>query len=579
MSILGVNSSSIIKSLESTVSSGTGSIIKSLGVKAGISASIDLSNSTAIAQPEPLYTVRPRYYDNLKRGERGVRSAFRLLTSSSDDKPGSSTISKSVRKKLIGNNGYTDFLLTNISYGFNERMQLHQLFGDHVAAFAFGASPVVLSIQGMLIDDIDNGWFPRFVIAYQDYLRATQLGRNFELLQLIVPNAIFTGVITNVQFQQNADNDVLIPFSMQFLVRAYQYLPKTQVEFDGLPSLPDIHINMDSTFAYKTLRDIAKGKSAALTGKSLITAGETIARNLANQAAVDFGSNIYSSINIGGRDYPVQVAISLSVATSLSKASNTAEIISNNVVTSGNASQLASISNVIGGAGITGLYDKLAAVQSMSISPSAQSMFTQSIFNNYLNSSDTSNNITLNIVGAYGNKQSSQISDLIASHTLSNLVNTLQGDLTFYARLNGYLGDNTVSGDPNATVQESKAKGLAGIINRAEDTLKNSSIGQVVTKDINSALDFIKNEKGSLTKQATSLGDKISSYFRSGSNNSNLAPTLGNTTLGISSQEAADGLSKANTQTTTQQLQVQGNTVPNSTNLNQRQPLMGATNV
>jgi hypothetical protein len=89
--------------------------------------------------------------------------------------------------------GYTDFLLTSVSVSFDEKVQVVQTFGDSDVVYYFGKSPVIYSLSGMLIDDIDNGWFTKFIEAYSNIMRGTELARNYELLEITLPNMIIVG--------------------------------------------------------------------------------------------------------------------------------------------------------------------------------------------------------------------------------------------------------------------------------------------------------------------------------------------------------------------------------------------------
>lgn len=214
----------------------------------------------------PLLTVRPRYaYDQRKSSAtRGRRARMRVIAPGLPKTiKGSGGVSSDVYKKLVGN-GLTSFLITNISYGFSEKTQINETFGDSITVMAFGASPVVLNISGVVTDDLDNDWFVRLIYAYKDYIRATKLAKNFQLVRLDMPNASFIGSVLNLNVSQESSNDAIVPFSMQFLVRSYQFYSAQGFDKDLLNSEKPLEaVGTDGTMTMKTIQEM-KANSAKL---------------------------------------------------------------------------------------------------------------------------------------------------------------------------------------------------------------------------------------------------------------------------------------------------------------------------
>lgn len=212
---------------------------------------------------EPLRTIRPRYYEQLRRGSsRGTRASIQIIRyNDSFNAKSSNGQSRILRDRLLGNGGnpYADFLITGMSFGFQEKMSIMPVFGDQTVAYAFGAAPIVLQIQGILADDIDNDWFYKYIVVYRDYIRGTKLARNYELANLRMHNADFVGVVMSTNFSQDSQNDAMIQFSMQFLVREYYPYSSEQYDTDSLDPVPNLAIMMkDSSFSYAELRNNAK---------------------------------------------------------------------------------------------------------------------------------------------------------------------------------------------------------------------------------------------------------------------------------------------------------------------------------
>ncbi len=188
-----------------------------------------------IKQTEQLFTVRPRSAENYFGPKkvsyssmefpdgRGPRSKIRLLPLDTLDKDG---IDKRIFNELVGtvngtqSKGWGDFLLTDVQCSMNEKVQIMEVFGDNFVSYFFGKSPTTFSISGILVDDIDNEWFPNFLEVYDKFLRGTQLARKSVLLELTLPNVIIIGAVTSFNYSQTAARDTDIPFSMQIVAKA-----------------------------------------------------------------------------------------------------------------------------------------------------------------------------------------------------------------------------------------------------------------------------------------------------------------------------------------------------------------------
>jgi hypothetical protein len=99
-------------------------------------------------------------------------------------------------------------------------------FGDNEVVYYFGKNPVVMELQGILIDSLTNDWFGSFINMYSTFLRGTQLAKNFEMLELVLPNMKVIGSIISLSHQQNSTRDTDIPFSMQFYAKKIEILPQ-----------------------------------------------------------------------------------------------------------------------------------------------------------------------------------------------------------------------------------------------------------------------------------------------------------------------------------------------------------------
>lgn len=180
----------------------------------------DLFRSLGFDGRVPL--VKSRYNSSLN--DRGKIARLRLLNVSSTAKTKGDAFHKKVMDEIGGSEsrGMTSFFVQAISYVDNEKHQIMQTFGDDAAVFFFGRAPRMITISGVLLDDVYNNWFYKFLTVYDRYLRGTRLARNFRLINLELPNATMTGVILGLQYDQSAENDTVVRFTFSMLVKNYE---------------------------------------------------------------------------------------------------------------------------------------------------------------------------------------------------------------------------------------------------------------------------------------------------------------------------------------------------------------------
>jgi hypothetical protein len=201
------------------------------------------NEDTLIQQPERLFTVRPRSAAISSKdwvggaGNRGTRARIRLLSSdtikSQQQRINSIGFTSSEKRDYVANRmlnsnpgaGFSDFLLTSVNVNLTEKVQITQTFGDSETVYYFGKAPVIFNLGGMLIDDLDNQWFTTFVEAYTHIMRGTELARNFELIEIILPNMIVVGTVMGFSYQQEAGRDTDIPFTMQIHAKELRPVP------------------------------------------------------------------------------------------------------------------------------------------------------------------------------------------------------------------------------------------------------------------------------------------------------------------------------------------------------------------
>lgn len=266
----------------------------------------DQVNAGAIKQTERLFTVRPRSvaYDQKAGGggNRGTRAKFKLLTTNpsqtisrfkTDTKNsfGSASEADKVISTLI-NTGFNEFLLTSVSVALNEKVQVIQTFGDAEVVYYFGKAPIYINLTGTLIDSIDNQWFNSMLNAYTHAMRGSELARNYELIQLTLPNADVVGSVVSFTWNQDSQRDTDINFNMQVLAKEMRPIPVRVPDniFNNNAEL----INFTKAFNmtnYRTLTEINSLKS------TFSRVSSAVQDPMASSSTV---TNILNSPQVGG---------------------------------------------------------------------------------------------------------------------------------------------------------------------------------------------------------------------------------------------------------------------------------------
>lgn len=245
---------------------------------------------------EPLLTVRPRYVADQINGVRGRRSRFRLISPTSSKNIRSTGITQALREELSpSGKGFTSMLIQNVSYGMMEKTQITETFGDSITVYAFGMAPIVLNIQGVVVDDLDNNWFVKLIHVYKDHIRATKLAKHFEIARLDMPDASYIGSVLALNINRDSSNDAIVGFNMQFLVRNHQFFSTQPYDKAALDKeKPLEQVGKDGSFPLKSLKD----KKAWET--SLKKLGDGIAGSAADKAKNFAMSGLNSSLESVG---------------------------------------------------------------------------------------------------------------------------------------------------------------------------------------------------------------------------------------------------------------------------------------
>lgn len=249
---------------------------------------------------ERLYTIRPRSATTFDvptgevghyTQERGQIASMRLLSPSGGRSNNNQEITKEINS--LSNGTYNRFFLTDVSVSYNEKVQIMTTFGDGEVAYYFGRQPVVFTLSGIVFDSIDNDWFSKLILLYDSTLRGSQLAKNFELLEVVLPNMKIKGSIMALSHQQSSQRDTEIIFSLQFLAKEVTPIsiqPRIGANQNILASLLDFSIGKEGVGGWGY--SLSMGTSSAGGFADEIISGVNDALSGIGSVGSDFGSTL-----------------------------------------------------------------------------------------------------------------------------------------------------------------------------------------------------------------------------------------------------------------------------------------------
>ena len=114
-----------------------------------------------------------------------------------------------------------NFLFQSFSEQRQERAQIIETFGDPYVFF-YGERPVVLQIQGVLVNTYDFNWKNEWWENYNRFLRGTRCVENRARVVMGMDGSLYEGYILGAQCSQSAQEiPYLCPFGFSFLVTRY----------------------------------------------------------------------------------------------------------------------------------------------------------------------------------------------------------------------------------------------------------------------------------------------------------------------------------------------------------------------
>lgn len=120
-----------------------------------------------------------------------------------------------------GGKGYSNanhnFFITSVQHAVEEKMQVVETFGEDFVFF-FGQRPMVLQVQGMLMNTSDFPWKQEWLSNYEHYLRGTRCVQNRTRVFLHVDDQLYSGYVFGTSITDDANLPHVCPFSFRMLV-------------------------------------------------------------------------------------------------------------------------------------------------------------------------------------------------------------------------------------------------------------------------------------------------------------------------------------------------------------------------
>jgi hypothetical protein len=138
------------------------------------------------------------------------------------------TTQKDKNSAPVGGLGYIDMLISSIRHNLNEKYQIVEVLSDNYVSFFFGQQAPIFLYTGFLINTWQDDWMIQMLRMYRDIARGTQLARRGLLLYLRYDSLIVSGSMVNLDFTLLSENEMVIPFNFQLLVK------KVHIIYSGL---------------------------------------------------------------------------------------------------------------------------------------------------------------------------------------------------------------------------------------------------------------------------------------------------------------------------------------------------------
>lgn len=110
-----------------------------------------------------------------------------------------------------------NFIIQGFAVSSQEKFQVVETFGDEYLFF-FGERPVIIQVQGFLLNTPDFNWRGEWYDNYSNFLRGTKCVEKKARVYLVADGLIFSGYILSTTTQVTDAQPRLTPFSFQMIV-------------------------------------------------------------------------------------------------------------------------------------------------------------------------------------------------------------------------------------------------------------------------------------------------------------------------------------------------------------------------
>lgn len=122
--------------------------------------------------------------------------------------------------------GYIDFILTDISEDFAEKVQVHEVLSDQYVSYFFGQRAPVFNMSGALLNTKQDDWAVAFRILYNSLLRGSKAADFGQAVRLKYGPRLATGVFLNMSQNINSSDQSKNGFSCALLVKRLDVFPQ-----------------------------------------------------------------------------------------------------------------------------------------------------------------------------------------------------------------------------------------------------------------------------------------------------------------------------------------------------------------
>lgn len=124
-----------------------------------------------------------------------------------------------------GATGYIDFLLSGLSFGYQERSQLQVAQNDNFVEYYFGSTPATINLQGVLFNTMQDDWSNNMLEIYWNVLRGTKMAARRALVKLRILDRIYAFTLRSFSENFSTSSTNTTGFSLSGTLYSIQLVP------------------------------------------------------------------------------------------------------------------------------------------------------------------------------------------------------------------------------------------------------------------------------------------------------------------------------------------------------------------